>query len=146
LRPILSRFVSSFDGPPDLDFWGKICHYTRGGSGPSYLSGWITAFGAWSIKGEWQGSSSQSQDARQDLAADTFRLELDDVKYPILDTIRIPPGYCEVDVELDDNGELLDCTMVSGLVGQRIGGEGDDALSPVPAWFMFVQEVKGGPR
>ena len=44
LRPILTRFVRAFDGEPDVDFWSRVCHYHRHGSGQSYLSGWITAF------------------------------------------------------------------------------------------------------
>ena len=58
LRPVLGRFVAAFDAPetPDRDFWGKICHYESGGSGPDYLSGWITAFCVWSSKGKWQAS------------------------------------------------------------------------------------------
>ena len=42
LKPILKRFVQSFDDP-DLeyirDFWQKIAKYDSGGSGPTYLSG-----------------------------------------------------------------------------------------------------------
>ena len=55
LRPILIRFVGAFDGEPDVDFWSRVCHYHSQGSGPSYLSGWITAFCVWSSEGKWQG-------------------------------------------------------------------------------------------
>ncbi|KAF8558737.1 hypothetical protein OG21DRAFT_1595051, partial [Imleria badia] len=47
LRPVLSHFVSAYEdptSPKNLDFWNKVAHFTGGGSGPSYLSGWITAF------------------------------------------------------------------------------------------------------
>ena len=57
LRPILTRFVRAFDGKPDIDFWSRVCHYYGGGSGPTYLSGWITAFCVWSSQGKWQGPS-----------------------------------------------------------------------------------------
>jgi Domain of unknown function (DUF4419) len=146
LRPILSRFVSSFDGRPDLDFWGKICHYTSGGSGPSYLSGWITAFAVWSPKGKWQGPIDTPHRGlrlfpkRLPKPEGTYRLRLDGAKYGVLDTQKVPAAYCEVDVELNDNGSMFDCMMVSGLVGQSIGGEKNDTLSPVAAWFMVIKE------
>ncbi|KAH6910033.1 hypothetical protein BKA70DRAFT_1425069 [Coprinopsis sp. MPI-PUGE-AT-0042] len=140
LRPILSRFVSSFDGSPDLEFWGKICHRTNGMSGPSYLSGWITAFAVWSSEGKWQGPILRDGDTPQHTPWGAYHLQLDSAQYGILDTKKIPAGYCEVDVELDDNGSLFDCMMVSGLVGQHIGGDEGDTVSPVPAWFMFIKE------
>ncbi|KAJ3484795.1 hypothetical protein NLJ89_g11953 [Agrocybe chaxingu] len=57
LRPILKRFVNAFDGNPDIDFWARVCHYDSGGSGPPYLSGWVTAFCVWDSNGKWQGPS-----------------------------------------------------------------------------------------
>ena len=47
LRPIVTRFVKAFDAPDsqeNLDFWQHVCHFEGGASGPSYTSGWITAF------------------------------------------------------------------------------------------------------
>jgi hypothetical protein len=41
LRPVLDRFVMSFDKPnaeETKEFWQKIAHYYNGGSGPTYLS------------------------------------------------------------------------------------------------------------
>lgn len=42
---------------PNKDFWGSICHYKVGGSGPSYLGGWVSAFGVFDVKGKWQGGN-----------------------------------------------------------------------------------------
>lgn len=42
LVPVISRFVTAFDGPAwaeNNDFWQKIAHRSGGGSGPTYLSG-----------------------------------------------------------------------------------------------------------
>jgi hypothetical protein len=47
LRPTISRFVSAYDDPTspnNLDFWNKVAHFGGGRSGPTWLSGWITAF------------------------------------------------------------------------------------------------------
>ena len=41
LKPVLSRFIASFDTPDSKEtkaFWQTIAHYSGGGSGPTYLS------------------------------------------------------------------------------------------------------------
>lgn len=43
LTPILDQFIQTYQNNPDRDFWAKICSY-QGGSGVSYLSGWLLAF------------------------------------------------------------------------------------------------------
>jgi hypothetical protein len=35
LRPIIRRFIDSFDGKHDVDFWSKVAAYWSGGSGPT---------------------------------------------------------------------------------------------------------------
>ena len=58
LVPVISRFVKAFDNPngkDNLNFWQKVAHYEGGGSGPTWLSGWITAFCVFDVKGGWIG-------------------------------------------------------------------------------------------
>ena len=60
LHPILSRFIKVFDEPnssENLEFWSKVAHFESFGSGPIYLSGWITAFMAFNEKGQWKGGN-----------------------------------------------------------------------------------------
>ena len=59
LEKIVSQFVSIIDGTPDLSFWSRICNNEGGGSGPSYISGWITAFCVFNDKGEWMGDRKE---------------------------------------------------------------------------------------
>ncbi|KAF8881840.1 hypothetical protein CPB84DRAFT_1817225 [Gymnopilus junonius] len=127
LRPILKRFVSAFDGEPDIDFWGKVCHHHNGGSGPTYISGWVTAFCVWSSEGKWQGPPLSGP-------IPTWKPSLQ------LDGVDIPPGFCEVDVVLNDNGQLFNCMMVSGHVATQVHIETGDIFSPLPAWFMFIKD------
>ncbi|KAJ7105180.1 hypothetical protein C8R44DRAFT_681506 [Mycena epipterygia] len=169
LRPVIARFVGAFDAPDseeNIDFWGKVAHYKRGGSGPSYYSGWINAFNAFNKKGAWTGpaldTSIISPDAPESMPAETFwatygkprrsvrwreELVLDGTPYHIV--TGVPPGYAEVDVTLDDNGEMLNCVMVAGLVGTSVSSSGDTALSetgtddtvrPVAGWWMFTKK------
>lgn len=59
LEPVLVRFVLAFDAPEaeeNLDFWQRVAHIDNNGSGPDYLSGWITAFCAFNADGKWIGS------------------------------------------------------------------------------------------
>ena len=161
LKPVLKRFVAAFDYDvakgvePDLEFWDKICDYRRGGSGPDYMSGWITAFCVWSSEGKWLGPPLRPLEPPR-----VWRplLELDGVQYTTLDISDIPPGFCEVDVLLNDNGVKFNCMMVSGLVGTwvldsnalRRGQEKEegreregerDKVTPFAAWFMFVKDT-----
>ncbi|KAG8869318.1 hypothetical protein FRB97_001349, partial [Tulasnella sp. 331] len=127
LKPVLGRFVDTFDNPENSetkDFWNRVCHYTGGGSGPTYLTGWITAFCFFTPEGKALcfDHDGKPQDARY-IAQHTWGsspeavLDLDGTLYHRIDTKDIPNGYAEVDVELDDNGEQFDTVMVAGLVG-----------------------------
>ena len=58
LAPILDRFVRAFDDPngsENIDFWQKIVDLHNNGSGPTFLSGWITAFCVFGSQGKWLG-------------------------------------------------------------------------------------------
>ncbi|KAF9553394.1 hypothetical protein CPC08DRAFT_697765 [Agrocybe pediades] len=145
LRPILRRFVGAFDGEPDLDFWGKVCHHYNMGSGPTYLSGWVTAFCVWSNKGKWQGPNL-SAGVRAYTPKGSLTLQLDGVLYGHIDSKDVPTGFCEVDVKLDDNGKTFDCMMVSGHVARLTTGDDLDTVRPMPAWFMFIKEACEDPE
>ncbi|KDR72968.1 hypothetical protein GALMADRAFT_142669 [Galerina marginata CBS 339.88] len=149
LRPILSRFVNAFEGEPDIDFWGRVCHFHFGGSGPSYLSGWITAFCVWNSQGKWQGPalSVPTEDVSWiEKEYDIRQLELDGIKYPIIDDNHVPVAFCEVDVELNDNGDIVECMMVSGHLASIAEGDRKDIIRPLPSWFIFVKGEGEDPR
>ena len=72
---------------------------------------------------------------------------LDGIQYHTITTGKIPPGYAEVDVKLNDNGQEFDTVLVAGLVGSRVSSSGDtrlsatgkrDTMRPVPGWWMFT--------
>ena len=135
LRPVISRFVKSFDEPTSDDtisFWQRIAHHHMG-SGLSYYSGWITAFCFWRVDG-------------QSLYGSRGGLELDGVTYHTVDSHDVPPGYSSVPVKVDDNGDVFDSTMVAGSVGINCTSSGDemdgglvelDTVSAETGWWMF---------
>lgn len=146
LRPILTRFVTAYDHPnhPDsLDFWNKIAHRELG-SGPQWLSGWITAFCVFNERGQWQGNMLNEERIRERepkkllrpadplqltpshfAAVYTIRertpfLALDGFPYPTIESQDVPCGYVYMDVTLEDNGRLIDTMLIAGSVGAQI--------------------------
>ncbi|EIW77703.1 hypothetical protein CONPUDRAFT_167782 [Coniophora puteana RWD-64-598 SS2] len=74
-------------------------------------------------------------------------LTLDGVLYPHVDTAQVPPGTAEVDVMLDDNGEVFPTLTVAGdvcsaaLSGRDKAPSGSgrrDTVMPMPRWWIFV--------
>jgi hypothetical protein len=184
-RAVLKRFVQSFevfssnsnpnpgnDEKKDdvLDFWSKIASYHGGGLGPTYLSGWVTAFCPWNAEGKWIDKTcapgmhpppAPPSDSREGgfpsphkLRAQGKSLVLDgETMFPIMDTGDIAVGFVEVDVKLDDNGIKMDTVMIAGHLGGKVLVDGDgqngeteeenrERLGMASGWFMFVKDPK----
>ncbi|KIM58559.1 hypothetical protein SCLCIDRAFT_90807, partial [Scleroderma citrinum Foug A] len=146
LHPILSRFVKAFDKPnsrKNLEFWSKVAHFESLGSGPMWLSGWITAFMAFNEKGQWKGDSQHDNEYGNVLV-------LDGVRYPRLDSDKVPAGYAQVDVTLEIKQKDYPTALIAGSVGTEIFSSGDKSLSDKgkrdsarPAlgwWWVFKKE------
>lgn len=146
LRPVLTRIVAAYDHPthPDnLDFWNKIAH-REAGSGPQWLSGWITAFCVFNERGQWQGNTLNEERIREHEPKKLLRpadplqltpsqfaavytvpekspyLALDGFAYPTIESQDIPCGYVSLDVMLEDNGEMMESMLIAGSVGAQI--------------------------
>ncbi|GAB1207592.1 hypothetical protein APSETT445_006316 [Aspergillus pseudonomiae] len=143
LRPVLEHFIASFDSPSSLsvlDFWGRSVHHQGGGSGPSYLSGWVTAFCFWNASGEPL--------YHKDSVGQGHGCNLDGVGYHRVDTDSIPSGFNTVPVNVNDNGHEYHTVMVAGLVGiQASTGPSAESpnkeagslntIQPVAGWWMY---------
>ena len=171
LKPVLQRFVRSFDEPVGkevLEFWGQIAHHISGGSGPSYYSGWITAFCFWDEKGKSmyrKPPQMMSLDYDSDPDLDGPRpagigrrtaggnawneqkyLTLDGVDYHWVDSDEVPPGYTSVPVMVDDNGHKFEAMMVAGSVGikassSKRGESGKlDTMGAESGWWIFEKK------
>jgi hypothetical protein len=82
-------------------------------------------------------------------------LTLDGIPYHRIDSQDVPPGYLEVDVLLDDNGDEFKTMMVAGQVGMRICSSGDkrllpdgqcDTVQPIAGWWIFTKQSEGEVR
>jgi len=131
LKPVLTGFVDSFNHPgakSTRDFWQKIADLKSGASGPSYLSGWITAFCFFDNDGKslYNPPSSPSIDA----------LTLGGATFHRVDTNDVPSAFAEVPVLLDDNGEIFHTVMIAGLLGTRVSGAKKNTVQPQSAWWI----------
>ncbi|KAJ7206904.1 hypothetical protein GGX14DRAFT_366971 [Mycena pura] len=147
-----------------------------------YYTGWVTAFAVFNKEGQWMGPRLNmvraccDQTAVPVIAPETLTaaefwatygrphkhvdwdwedprdLVLDETPYHRLHRGAIPPGYAEVDILVDDNGELFDCAMVAGNIGTHVSSSGDctlsasgadDTVRSVAGWWLFVKNEKG---
>lgn len=137
LKKITMQFIKTSRKDIDLDFWSRICHYTSGGSGPSYLSGWITAFCVFDGKGKWQGNNfNLPQDRWYDATEPMDPPVL--LEFPVIDSSDIPPGYITVDVTVDDNGVEHKTLMFAGHMGYEVVQQGM-GIAPKPTWALALK-------
>lgn len=155
LAPVIQNMVQCFHEPEtQADFWSKIAHYQGGGSGPTYLSGWITAFCVFSEKGNWQAGKGATPsmfgpgDDGPPLSLQDSR-SLKTISYPVIDSQDVPPGCCEVDVKIElalpwVQG-VAKAIMVAGLAGASVFPKSLDqdvlvldTVQPFPAWWIFT--------
>ncbi|KAK7212803.1 hypothetical protein V2G26_019981 [Clonostachys chloroleuca] len=159
LKTVLDYFILSFDEPTSADvkeFWNKIAHYKSGGSGPTYLSGWMTSFCFWSAEGELIRNTG--------FGSELAFCEIGNTTFLPVDTDDIPAGYASVPVKVDDNGTPYQTRMLAGSVGQQFTSSGGpvthtdlrgnkidppngettglDTIEPVIGWWMETRTTR----
>ncbi|KAM0189099.1 hypothetical protein ACHAPI_010244 [Fusarium lateritium] len=137
LVPIIDHFVRSFEAPqaPEvLDFWSKVADRRSGGSGPSYLSGWITAFCYWDVDGKplyavpepaQQPTLVSDDDCDLSTPHQAKGCVISGTQYGVVDTKNIPFGFVGVPLQVKDNGVIIEMRMVAGSVGIAASSSGD---------------------
>ncbi|TFK66158.1 hypothetical protein BDN72DRAFT_844710 [Pluteus cervinus] len=165
LTPILTRFVEAFDGKTDIEFWGRMVDRHINGSGPTYLTGWITAFCFWDVEGkrlhntspkskaEFEkqfefGEAVATSPARRIAVVDDswmgMQLCIDGQYYGSVEDTSIPRAYCDCPVKLNDNGVVFNTTMIAGhmatAVIQNPNTKEWDTMRPAPGWYMFIED------
>ena len=136
LAPVCAQFTASAKGTPDLEWWKRVCSHHGNGSGPRYLSGWITSFCAFSTEGNWVGDK---RSVRSNWGSDKYA----DVNsyapegWIIIDTNDIPTGSVRCDVELDDNGTTYQCELLAGHSGSAALNK--TTLAPHVSWLFRIK-------
>ncbi|KAK4543076.1 hypothetical protein LTR36_005853 [Oleoguttula mirabilis] len=123
LTPVLKRFVRSFDEPESeevVGFWNHILTSWNMGSGPIYYSGWITAFMLW----DGDGKVLEGHDPSY-LDEEVAPLTLNGVRYARVTQENVPPGFCTVPVNIDDNGIKIEAEMLAGSIGIDCSSSGE---------------------
>jgi Domain of unknown function (DUF4419) len=179
LRVVLTRFVNSFDifgenssnSKEDkkemIEFWNKMACYYGGGSGPTYLSGWITVFCPWDNEGKWMDSTCApgtsppppppppSSSPMMPIPMRNFSnpvslrkggisLILDGQMFPIIESKKVPSGFVEVDVIVNEAGTIYDTMMVAGQLGGKVllDEDNEERLGVATGWIIFEKEKK----
>jgi hypothetical protein len=128
LRPIMDQLITAANQKPDISFWQRICSDHEGGSGPSYISGWISAFACFDNDGNWQGDKFRVRTMCEDINSE----------YPIIDTNNIPSGIVSVPMVLDDNGQgEYNSILVAGSFAMSVLENGN-TLAPRLDWCLSV--------
>lgn len=120
LQYVLPNFVNAFNGDIDKDFWNRIAHQTGGGSGPSWLEGWILAFVPFTKEGK------------------CVLNDLEEIKktnsFGQMETTDVPASIVEVPVTIDDNGTMYKTIFYAGAIMSRFE---EGVLSPALDWALF---------
>ncbi|KAJ9298231.1 hypothetical protein DTO271G3_3836 [Paecilomyces variotii] len=140
LRPVLNHFVLSFESPDSpgvVDFWSRCAHKQSMGSGPEYLSGWISVFCFWDEDGRRLYGDQIYPVSSDEFKRRNTNLSLDDALARRIDTNEVPSAYASVPVRVNDNGDIYETMMLAGLVGIQATSSGailDQGMDPHWEW------------
>lgn len=160
LRSIISRLVSNFDIDMTSEtktFWNTIVHHESMGSGPSCISGWITAFCFWNSEGKplyYDTPPAFSTPYTPTKKSNIImpKLEIDVVWYASVDMKIISVGYTGVPVLVNDNGVEYKTKMVAGSLGigvdksgkkDKYGVEKLDSVRSLSGWIIYELVSEG---
>jgi len=132
LFPVLDQFVRTAEGKCDKDWWNRIANHVGGGSGPTWLSGWITVFCVFNDSGKWMGETHEFK---------TYMGQKGKSEWIYIDTNDLPKGYLSVPVTVDDNGTVYKTEMYAGHIVARTADAGT-TLVPQLDWCMLIPEEK----
>lgn len=144
LKPVISRFIRSFDEPDSEEvksFWNRIADQGEKQSGPAHYSGWISAFCFWNHDGRIKylnhnPNTNGNESSRGRSQNPQKPLSLDGVVYNAINSNDIPPGYSSVPFKIDKFGNIIDALMVAGSVGLTKPCE--DTISPQTGWWAIA--------
>ena len=113
LAVVLDNFLSSRKGKPDLHFWDTVALDFGGGSGPSYLTGWVTTFSLFNSNGNVVGRTPPPR-GYDPLGWTEEVKEWGGEKWWYIDSEKIAENVISVPITVDDNGVAYSTRMFIG--------------------------------
>ena len=113
LAVVLDNFLSSRKGKPDLHFWDTVALDFGGGSGPSYLTGWVTTFSLFDSNGDGVVLNPQPDFECYNHACEKAK-KLVGEKWWHIDSEDIAENVISVPITVDDNGVKYSTRMFIG--------------------------------
>ena len=143
LEQVITGMVDTFDSnkaSESTEFWQKIAHRHKVGSGEDYYSGWITAFCFWSTEGKSLYEAQYAQD-----------IGFGETRFHTVDISKVPKAIVEVPVKVIDQTEgreykaciLAGCCAFKGSTSEEAsakGSTGIDTVQPVPTWLIYEKK------
>ncbi|KYR01706.1 hypothetical protein DLAC_01715 [Tieghemostelium lacteum] len=127
LNPVLQQFIQTAQGRPNTEWWNRISNYISGGSGPTWLNGWITCFCVFDHKGTWIGDTK---------SIITDEDEYYHTEWLFIDTQNIPPGYLTVPLKVVDNQIPFQTRLYAGHLTSDIN---QSTITPRLDWFIILE-------
>ncbi|CAM9807080.1 unnamed protein product [Ascophyllum nodosum] len=130
LRKVCDGLVESAEHPESvktLEFWDKVFSHRGGFSGPSYITGWVSAFTCFNIDGKYIATTTDMRGIGSE--------------FPLVAGGLICHNVVSCPVIIDDNGKKYDGTLLSGqMVYEAERGEKDayPTIRPRNDWCMAV--------
>jgi hypothetical protein len=156
LREICDTFVElrEHGSATNLDFWDCIAHHHGGGSGPSYLSGWITVFSFFNEDGKVAATpGSRMRKPRYNMGR--TQAEVDRIReaqrkhreitshWPVIDTNKLNHNVASCPVKIDDNGVTYKSRLFVGQMGYETIAVSDEPVTNVT--LLGIVKQGGGP-
>lgn len=111
-----------------LNVFFQVLSHRRGGSGPNYITGWLSSFTCFDKDGRFIGNYL-----------------IEGAEFPLIDDNRICHNVASCPVKIDDLGVEYDGTLFVGQVAfeaEHAGGEAYPTIRPRNDWCLAVA-VKG---
>ncbi|KAN0029220.1 hypothetical protein ACTFIV_011099 [Dictyostelium citrinum] len=129
LSPIIDKIIDSVNGKPDTQWWNRIANQEGGGSGPRYISGWITAFCVFNNDGKWMGKNN----VRTQMGGKKFNTD-----WIFIDTNEVPKGFLFVPVKINDNGTEYNTEFFAGHMAISTTNN-SKSIQPNIDWCILLQ-------
>lgn len=137
LAPILQHFTDSVRGKPDIDWWSRVCTKIGNGSGPRWLSGWITTFCVFNDSGEWVGDQFSKKSYGDDVTNPNKDCGYSEERWPIINCNDIPKGFVQVNLVIDDNGVVYNTELLAGHMSTYL--QDPYSIRPHLEWLIRVK-------